>query len=48
VVGDSSGAPVVKAKVSSEGVGMVGTGPFFGGPIGNMGVPFMIVGKKGR
>jgi hypothetical protein len=40
--------PVVQAGVTVDGVGLVRTGPAFGGPTGILTVPFQIIGHKAR
>jgi hypothetical protein len=44
----SDGTTVVEAGASVDGVGVVRTGPVYGGPVGNLTVPYQIVGRKGR
>jgi hypothetical protein len=39
---------VVEAGASVDGVGVVRAGPVYGGPVGDLTVPYQIVGRKGR
>jgi hypothetical protein len=44
----SDATTVVEGGASVDGVGVVRTGPVYGGPVGNLTVPYQIVGRKGK